>query len=489
VYTFLHLSDLHRSPADPISNTELISALTADIDKHCLEHPAGGPPDAIVVSGDIIQGVPIGVANADALIADQYAVALDFLASLANRFLSGDRRQIVLVPGNHDVDWNRAREAMAVASDDELPVSLRSSTFSSSADLRWSWADRKAYRIVDRGAYEDRLRAFKTFYSSFYEGTDRSLAQDPYGYFDLFQLCDDRIALAAFNSCAGNDCFCFAGHIPEDAIANAHLILRDRAKSAELRIAVWHHNIEGIPSTGDYMDLDAVNRMIGVGFRLGLHGHQHRAQLGHRYILLPETERMAVISAGSLCAGSNELPTGVNRQYNVIQLADDLASARVHIREMAVATVFGPAMRVELGGRGYVDLTWDSESFRRTATLAAASGRAARVIAAEQAWKEGRADDAKEILLSLGVISGSYERTLLLDILENTDDWAALTIQIGEPSDIAELTVLIRAHVERHEFGIAREALDRWSGSLSLPSPQRGDLEKLISVREALVAK
>jgi hypothetical protein len=179
----------------------------------------------------------------------------------------------------------------------------------------------------------------------------------------------------------------------------------------------------------------------------------------------------------------------VNRQYNVIQLADDLASARVHIREMAVATVFGPAMRVELGGRGYVDLTWDSESFRRTATLAAASGRAARVIAAEQAWKEGRADDAKEILLSLGVISGSYERTLLLDILENTDDWAALTIQIGEPSDIAELTVLIRAHVERHEFGIAREALDRWSGSLSLPSPQRGDLEKLISVREALVAK
>jgi hypothetical protein len=489
VFTILHLSDLHRSPTDPISNAELLSALTADIDKHSTERPAGSSPDAVIVSGDIVQGVHVGVPGADEVLADQYGMATEFLAALVDRFLDGDRRRIVIVPGNHDVDWNKARSAMELVADDDLPAAPNSSTFSSSTDLRWSWTERRAYRIADRSRYEDRMLSFRSFYSSFYDGTERRLAQDAQEYFDLFELCEGRIAVAAFNSCAGNDCYCFAGHVPEDAIANAHLKLRDQARSAELRIAVWHHNIEGMPSSSDYMDLDIVNRMIGVGFRLGLHGHQHRAQLGQRYVLLPETERMAVISAGSLCAGSDDLPTGVNRQYNLIQLNDDLESARVHIREMAVATVFGPAMRAELGGKGYVDLTWDTESFRQQAALAAASRRVAQVDAAEQAWKGGRPDDAKEILFRLPLPGASYERTLILTILQETGDWEAVVDHFGEPLDVAELTVLVRAHLERHSFGLAREVLDRWSGVLALPIPQRDDLEALIAAREAMVVR
>ena len=397
--------------------------------------------------------------GADTLIAEQYGVASEFLAVLTDRFLNGDRSRIIIVPGNHDVDWNKAQAAMVFATDDELPPRLGSSTFSSSNDLRWSWSERKAYRIADRGLYEDRLLAFRRFYSAFYEGTDRRLSQDPGAYFDLFELSEGRIAVAAFNSCAGNDCFCLAGHIPEDSIANAHLTLRDHAKAAELRIAVWHHNIAGLPSSGDYMALDTVNQLIGVGFRLGLHGHQHRAQLGHRYVLLPEAERMAVIGAGSLCAGSIELPTGVNRQYNLIQLNDDLASARVHIREMVVARVFAPAIRAELGGKGYVDLTWDSESFRRQAALAFVTGRANAVATAEQAWKERKPNEAKEILLRLTGPAEPYQRTLLLGVLEDAKDWEALVTHFGEPVNIAELTLLVRAHVERDSFGLARPKL------------------------------
>ena len=59
-------------------------------------------------------------------------------------------------------------------------------------------------------------------------------------------------------------------------------------------MAVWHHNVEGAPYSSDYMDVDTIYRLIGKGFRLGLHGHQHRAQASHRYLHLPGDEPMAI---------------------------------------------------------------------------------------------------------------------------------------------------------------------------------------------------
>ena len=56
-FSILHISDLHRSSADPISNAELISALVQDRDRYLREDPRILPPEAIVVSGDLIQGV------------------------------------------------------------------------------------------------------------------------------------------------------------------------------------------------------------------------------------------------------------------------------------------------------------------------------------------------------------------------------------------------------------------------------------------------
>jgi len=51
------------------------------------------------------------------------------------------------------------------------------------------------------------------------------------------------------------------------------------------------------------MDVEIVRGMIGRGFRLRLYGHQHKAQVTPHQIWLPDRERMAVVSAGSLCAG------------------------------------------------------------------------------------------------------------------------------------------------------------------------------------------
>ena len=81
-FSILHISDLHRSPQDPISNDELISALVGDCARYVHEEPQIAVPEAIVVSGDIIQGVPLGAENYEAILAEQYAVAEEFLMNL-----------------------------------------------------------------------------------------------------------------------------------------------------------------------------------------------------------------------------------------------------------------------------------------------------------------------------------------------------------------------------------------------------------------------
>ena len=218
---------------------------------------------------------------------------------------------------------------------------------------RWNWKNRKLYRVNDQETYEKRFDRFWEFFGKFYENESRPLLSSPENYFNLHELCQGRIAVAAFNSCFENDCFSYEGIIPERAIAKSHLALRGSGKNYDLKIAVWHHSIEGPPQQTDYMDIDLVRRMIDRGFRLGLYGHQHKADAEPHYIKLPIQETMVVVSAGSLCAGPSDLPPGVNRQYNVIEIADDFQRARIHVREMTVATAFSQSRRSSLGGRSF----------------------------------------------------------------------------------------------------------------------------------------
>jgi len=135
-FSILHISDLHRSPGDPISNDELISALIGDRDRYMHEDPAITAPGAIVVSGDIIQGVPLGTEDFAAKVEEQYAVAEEFLDHLVRRFLGGDRSKIIIVPGNHDVDRNTARSAFECVGEEDICPSYASELGVRSPKLR-----------------------------------------------------------------------------------------------------------------------------------------------------------------------------------------------------------------------------------------------------------------------------------------------------------------------------------------------------------------
>ncbi len=475
--SILHISDLHRSPEDPISNQELVSALLHDRDRYVEEVPPIAVPNAIVVSGDLIEGVGLGTEDFKSRLEEQYAVAEDLLGDLVARFLDGDRSRLIMVPGNHDVDWNTAFSALERVEPSEFPGNLGKELRADDSLLRWDWNTQTLYRIAQREVYARRLDPFWRFCERFYTGLE--VPRQAPGSFDarLYQLSEGAIGVAAFNSCDGNDCFTSHGRIKPGSVAWSDLGLRDGGVAHDLRLAVWHHNIEGSPYRTDYMDVDIVRGMIGRGFRLGLHGHQHKAQAGSQEIRLPNLESMVVISAGSLCAGWRQLPTGTHRQYNVVEVAPDLGSVRTHVRAMAVANVFSRASLLEFGGASYMDLPLSPTRDAVGQPIDLRARLRDRTIGrAEVEAKSGRPDRAMQILRAMELPSGTYERQLFLDAAEQSNDWEAVVAATDPPTSIPELVLRFGAQCQLDDHEGAGQTIDRWSDPLGLSDAVEADL-------------
>lgn len=488
VYSILHISDLHRSPRDNITNAELISALCSDRQRYVREKPNIRQPDAIVISGDIVQGVIPGMAEAEACLAEQYETALAFVEELTERFVDGDRSRVVIVPGNHDINWAMSKDAMQVVQEADFPNDLRSELFRPESLYRWDWKTRELFLITDADLYRQRMDAFWKFHEAFYAKAT-GLLRVPRGQpCNLHSLWDGRIGIAAFDSCHGNDCLAFHGSIPREVVARAQLDLLDIGGFG-LLMAVWHHNVEGPPLRSDYMDIDIVRGMIGRGFRLGLFGHQHRPDATPIQIRLAERETMALVSAGSLCAGSNELPTGAMRGYNIIEVADDLRGARVHFREMSVANLFCAARRAALGGTSFTDLTWDLPPDLAGRTVdSSAQLRAAVLSKGENALKTGNPEACKKLLQPIAAELPEFGRLLLLEAARMTNDRLLLIELLTPPRTIGELVERSEACIGTRDYANARDGLDQHGTDLGITNSHLYELHAKISAAEAMTS-
>jgi hypothetical protein len=449
--------------------------------------PTISVPEAIVVSGDLIRGVPLKAANYADELSKQYAVAEEFLDNLVKRFLSGDRSRVVIIPGNHDVDWNTAFNSMQPIEAKDFPPNLSSVLYHENSNYRWDWETLTLYRIADPAMYALRLESFWKFFERFYAGVGGLYKVKARTDANLFLLCDNRIGVAAFNSCHGNDCFAFHGMIRKEVIAKSHLELNDSGKVFDLLMAVWHHNIEGPPYRSDYMDADIVRGMIGRGFRLGLYGHQHKAQVTPHQIWLPDRERMAVVSAGSLCAGHRELPTGVFRQYNILEINDTFTSVRVHVRTMAVSNLFSRGRLVDLGDKSFADLDW---VLPRNAVGGSVDTKAARlsiiVGEAELAAKTGNPARAVELLRPLELPAASYERQLFVTAAHSCDNWAAIIEKTDPPATIEELVYRVESLNRLGDASGAMAALDEFADKVNLPESEATNLRFRIKTKERI---
>ena len=437
----LHISDMHRDLENPIRNQVLIDSLERDRDRYTSdEEPHITPPELIIVSGDIVQGVKYKSPNALAKLRQQYDEALSFLNELTDRFFSGDKRLVAIVPGNHDVSDYHFRQSLE--SIDIMPDSkkeLVEQLFEPSSLLRWSWTEFVLYKIANTEVYRQRFDAFADFYSRFYEG-QRSYSTDPAKQFDIFDFPDWGITIVGFCSCYNNDPFNKQGVIYSDCIAGVGERLRDFSYQDRLRVAVWHHNIEGPPLKVDYMDPDIVQNLIDGGFSLGFHGHQHKPQFLDTRFLHGPNRRITVISAGTLC-GSAAFRFGP--AYNLIELDTKNRSGRLHVREMKndnlQMPIWGPRS-VPSNSASYLDFDFDPppKPFIR------ANDNTTLLMRAEQLYDKGRYKEVVQMFSPL-TTSEKLARPLLLDCLIRLQDTSSIITIFDPPEGSSEAIALMDA--------------------------------------------
>ncbi len=489
MFTLLHISDLHRAEAEPFSNDEIMSSLVADMERYPTDCPPIAKPDAIIVSGDLVQGLRVGASDYPDGLVKQYEEAYDLLTRLSDKFLGGDRSKLVMIPGNHDVDFNQSRAAMTEVTlrQPEIKGPLFSSGVENS--YRWCWTDEKVYRISDRTSYNDRFKYYCHTFNKFYEGVPLAYPIDPRKYSNLFELDEGRIVVAAFNSCHGNDCFSYVGDIPRDEISKCHLAISESGKRYKLKTAVWHHDLTGPPRRSDYMDSEVVKLMIDKGFRLGMHGHQHKANAAPDWVYTPRRTLMMVVSAGSLCAGTYDVPRGVSREYNVIEIAPCYSKARVHVREAKVSAIFSAGRFIEMGDKSFEDVQWSPEETVPPGTVAANGSTESplhRVSRIEKMIASGRATEAVAELEACFADLGHYGRLLLTTALKEAKDWPKLEDHLASPENAEEITFLVIALVKQQQWQKAKAVLELPNARDFLSEPNIKQLEAMIRAEEVI---
>ena len=466
--TILHISDLHRTSGPRLNNDDLLAAIFSDATRWQEE---GIPwPDLIVLSGDVIQGVPVDIQEPDLAIAAQYAEATDFLEKLAAKFVDCDRSRIIIVPGNHDVNWSRARRAMNLfepCPDDIAQVALRGDS-----DVRWNWREQRAYRINDSNMYQSRFEHFKQFQADFYAGLDPSPLS--HGDKDLvfFENLSLGLVVVGFASWCGNDCFCTVGEIAPESVTHSQKLVAD--SMAQVAVAVWHHSIVGGPRAQDYMDARVIHRLIDFGFSVGLHGHQHYPGAAPFELRLPNLASMVVVAGGSIAVGDSELPMGEQRQFNVVNIDPDSGSITVHVRAMSHAGVFTGSHRDDFGGNTFIQLDLPLSPSRPRIDTATR-----RLDDAMTAASAGQYEEALDLIA--GVDSSNYGTIRLISIkaLDGLGRRDELIELLDPPQNLDETIRVITLLVDQGSYDEASSKLE--SARELVGQPLYNDLTEFIA--------
>lgn len=163
--SILHISDLHKNDEDDFRN--LYQSMKDDYERY--KQRGIQKPNIIVVSGDLIKG---GTRDE---IRKQYKEVKVFLEDLVNYYLDGDKSRIVIVPGNHDVDWNVSKKLMkpipncSPEEQENYIKMLNLFLLEKVHNIRWNWWDQKLYFFDNDIEYNSRFLHFSEFYEAFYD--------------------------------------------------------------------------------------------------------------------------------------------------------------------------------------------------------------------------------------------------------------------------------------------------------------------------------
>jgi predicted MPP superfamily phosphohydrolase len=238
----VHISDLHISAASQADQERVISGALADLGARHEERPI----DAVVFTGDL----------AHANKADEFDLAKRLLLDPLEEKLGLSRGQIVLLPGNHDVDLDAITEVSEAGL--AAVLTTRDAVNNLLADDR------------ELGMALARLQPWLDFRAEYYAETDTVQTVGALGCVHRVVTPEGTLGVAALNSswrCLGGSRDRGKVLVGESEVEQAMAALRD----VDLPIAAVHHPIDWLAG----FDGDRARSLLESERIIVLTGHEH----------------------------------------------------------------------------------------------------------------------------------------------------------------------------------------------------------------------
>ncbi|NET60894.1 MAG: hypothetical protein F6K47_33610, partial [Symploca sp. SIO2E6] len=302
----LHLSDLHITT--PNQANQWSNQLAEDL-RNQLEIPH---LDALILSGDI----------ANYSTPEEYQAAKQFLDNLRQDFPLKPE-QIIIVPGNHDLNWQQSEQAYHLMDRKNYQGKLQEGDYIKETD--------SIIRVRDETVYKQRFVNFSNFYQAI---ANQPYPQEYHQQGILYHLRQQNLLILGLNSAWQLDHYYRSrASINMNALSKAITeIRRNPDYNNCLKIAVWHHPL--ISADEDRITDSAFLEQLAVaGFRFFLHGHIHEAKTSnYRYDMSQDGRKLDQICAGTFGAPTQELVTGTPWQYNLLQFEPEKLTVRTRRR-------------------------------------------------------------------------------------------------------------------------------------------------------------
>lgn len=317
----LHISDIQFGLSHAFDDVpsekhySLLNSLLLDMGRNFKDEHIPYP-NLIVVSGDIADwGMP-----------KEYNRASEFLNGLISgmKKLPGyehplSQEEVVIVPGNHDINWPISEKGLSERGDSLEPNEL----------------------------YDYRFIAYREFFNSFYLGK-KFYPLDPQKAFTIYNYSKrNGLVVVGFNSCHSEDHKDHKGIISIDTIDNAEAAIEEMINRREIppnllkcKVAVWHHDYRIGGGFTDYLQNanDVIKELRHRGYSIGLFGHIHR--LAHMSIAPDSQTPIKLFGAGSIGVRTDQRPGTPKHgnfplSYNVISFSLDTTpyKIRTYVRQ------------------------------------------------------------------------------------------------------------------------------------------------------------
>ena len=459
----LHLSDLHFGADKNADAVSCANGWYGRLARDLIEELDCRRLNAIVITGDI----------ANVSEPREYDAARVFVERLCEKF-SLDKTGVVIVPGNHDLNWGLSEEGYDITRKSRLGGKLKDGSFIEQGNLI-------EIRNIDK--YPERFQHFCKFHEDI---TGRAYPLDPSTQATLHPLPNLNLVIVGFNSAWEVDHhFKARVSINSDALTHAMDGLReDRLLQDCLRFAAWHHPLNS-PDDDRIKDHGFMQWLASSGFSVCLHGHVHKADAGlYRYDMSADGRRIHVVGAGTFGLPAEKWTSGYPLQYNLLRLGGNIL--RVETRR-----------RLERDGTWEPDHLWRQEKGKPNLPYydIRLSGEQASGTRSETAKKP------EPVELSEGPTAGNFEAEIKsycqkAEALHEKLPLFGFKTQLKVPIDIADIYVPLRAMIDLRSTGhscfadaedadecLRKQGVDR---EISIPDAFR-ESEKMTPRRRGIV--